>query len=91
MLKIEKNNDGTIEVWLYDHASSTSIRICTHPDELASTLPRDVLRVVRELVNEMDRILPQEPIEAWTVVPDPVMGKGNMVNLFCKPKGNHSQ
>lgn len=67
MLKIEKNNDGTVEVWLYDHNSSTSIRVCTPPDKLATTLPRDVLVMVRKLVNELDRLLPKEPVLTWTM------------------------
>jgi hypothetical protein len=55
MLTIEKKDNGTVEVWQFDYESKHSVRVCTQPDKLASTLPRDVLVMVRKLVNELDR------------------------------------
>jgi hypothetical protein len=61
MLEITKNNDGTIKVWLYDYETNLSVSVCTPPDKLAATLPRDVLAMVRELVIELENLLPLEP------------------------------
>ena len=70
MLTIESNDDGTIEVWQFDVASRHSMRVRTQPDKLATTLPRDVLVMARKLVNELDRVLPKEPIHTLLWVSD---------------------
>jgi len=63
MLIIEKNEDGTVDVWHHVTKPKLNVRVCTRPDKLAATLPRDVLVMVRELVNELDAALPKEPVE----------------------------
>ena len=70
MLTIESNDDGTIEVWQFDVASRHSMRVRTQPGKLATTLPRDVLVMARKLVNELDRVLPKEPIHTLLWVSD---------------------
>jgi len=67
MITVEKKNDGTIEVWHYESDINHSVRVCTHPDKLAATLPRDELVMIRKLVNELDRLLPKEPVLTWTM------------------------
>tara|TARA_B100000949_G_C13905394_1_gene294556 strand:+ start:59 stop:475 length:417 start_codon:yes stop_codon:yes gene_type:complete len=66
MLTIEKRNDDAVEVWHYESDTNHSVRVCTRSDKLAATLPRDVLVMVRKLVNELDRVLPKEPVLQWT-------------------------
>jgi hypothetical protein len=70
MLTIESNDDGTIEVWQFDVSTKHSMRVRTQPDKLATTLPRDVLVMARKLVNELDRVLPKEPIHTLLWVSD---------------------
>jgi hypothetical protein len=77
MLTIEKKDNGTVEVWQFDYESKHSVRVCTQPDKLASTLPRDVLVMVRKLVNELDRLLPKESVLMWTSVPGRTVTKGS--------------
>lgn len=67
MLTIEKNDDGTIEVWHHVMEPKLNVRVCTYPDKLAATLPRDELELVRELVNELDAVLPNEPVVSLTM------------------------
>jgi len=69
MLQIEQKNDGTIDVWHCDTKNNLSVRVCTRPYKLATTLPRDELVLVRKLVNELDRLLPEEPVPTQTVNP----------------------
>jgi hypothetical protein len=75
MLTIEKRNDDAVEVWHYESGTNHSVRVCTRSDKLASTLPRDVLVMVRKLVNELDRVLPKESELLWTTVPGHTVAK----------------
>ena len=69
MLTIEKNIDGTIEVWHHEVEPKLNVRVCTHPDKLATTLPRGELKMVRKLVDELDELLPKGSELLWTEVP----------------------
>lgn len=61
-IRIERETDGNIEVYIYDHDSKISFRVSAPAAGLASLLPRDVCEEVHQLSREVHRVTqPESP------------------------------